>query len=129
MLGPAVNIENEKTQVAIAFRNSHHGAVVVQIGKALDSSHTGAFHEAWETCVLHGTHTFVLDFSETALLDSTGLGSIFSLYRAISKDGGRILFASVTRPVHIVIEITRTYKIFPRFPTVDAALASLDGSG
>ena len=32
------------------------------------------------------------------------------------------MFASVSRPVQVVVQLTRTYKVFRQFPTVEAAL-------
>jgi anti-sigma B factor antagonist len=35
------------------------------------------------------------------------------------------VFASVSRPVQVVVQLTRTYKVFRQFPTVDAAREAL----
>ena len=75
--------------------------------------------------VRDGTRNFILDFSETGILDSTGLGSIFSLYRQVSPLNGQVVFASVSRPVQVVVQLTRTYKVFRQFPTVEAAQEAL----
>ena len=47
---------------------------------------------------------------------------IFSLYRQLTPIGGQVVFASVSRPVQVVVQLTRTYKVFRQFPTVEAAL-------
>jgi anti-sigma B factor antagonist len=73
-----------------------------------------------------GTRYFVLDFSGTGILDSTGLGVIFSLYRQLTPIGGQVVFASVSRPVQVVVQLTRTYKVFRQYPSVDTAIAGLD---
>ncbi len=70
----------------------------------------------------------MLDFSGTGILDSTGLGVIFSLYRQLTPAGGQVVFASVSRPVQVVVQLTRTYKVFRQFPTVEAALQAHHGS-
>jgi anti-sigma B factor antagonist len=95
--------------------------VVIRMGEALDFRNADDFKSTFQDQIDADVRNFVLDFSETAVLDSTGLGSIFSLYRQISPDDGQVAFADVSRPVQVVVQLTRTYKVFRQFPTVDAA--------
>ncbi|WP_259087491.1 STAS domain-containing protein [Salinibacter ruber] len=83
--------------------------------------------ETFQEHVDDGVRQFILDFSDTEVLDSTGLGSIFSLYRAISPDDGKVAFADVSEPVQVVVQLTRTYKVFRQFPSVDAAREAFSG--
>jgi anti-sigma B factor antagonist len=99
--------------------------VVVRMGDALDFRNADDFKAAFEDEIADGTRVFILDFSETSVLDSTGLGAIFSLYRQISPDDGQVAFADVSRPVQVVVQLTRTYKVFRQFPTVNAAKEAL----
>ncbi len=99
--------------------------VTVRIGKALDFRNAAEFKTACQDQVRDGALNFILDFSETGILDSTGLGSIFSLYRQVSPLNGQVVFAAVSRPVQVVVQLTRTYKVFRQFPTVDAAREAL----
>ena len=64
---------------------------------------------------------FILDFSNTRMLDSSGLGAIFSLYRAVSPMQGVVVLADVTEPVQVVVQLTRINQIFPHFTSVHAA--------
>lgn len=98
---------------------------IVRIGKALDFRNAADFKATCHDQVRNGTHNFILDFSETGILDSTGLGSIFSLYRQVSPLEGQVVFAAVSRPVQVVVQLTRTYKVFRQFPTVEAAREAL----
>ncbi len=99
--------------------------VVIRMGEALDFRNTDEFKSTFQSQIEDDIRNFVLDFSETAVLDSTGLGSIFSLYRQISPEDGQVAFADVSRPVQVVVQLTRTYKVFRQFPTVDAAEEAL----
>lgn len=99
--------------------------VVIRMGEALDFRNADDFKTTFQEQIDEGNRNFVLDFSETAVLDSTGLGSIFSLYRQISPDNGQVAFADVSRPVQVVVQLTRTYKVFRQFPTVTAAKDAL----
>ena len=99
--------------------------VIVQVGKALDFRNASDFKNVCQEQVQAGIRNFVLDFSDTGILDSTGLGSIFSLYRQVSPLKGQVVFAAVSRPVQVVVQLTRTYKVFRQFPTVEAAREAL----
>lgn len=94
---------------------------VVRVGKALDFRNAADFKSACQQHIANGVRHFILDFSGTGILDSTGLGSIFSLYRQLTPLGGQVVFAAVSRPVQVVVQLTRTYKVFRQFPTVEAA--------
>jgi anti-sigma B factor antagonist len=99
--------------------------IIVRVGKALDFRNASEFKSVCQNHIRTGTRNFILDFSETGILDSTGLGSIFSLYRQVSPMNGQVVFASVSRPVQVVVQLTRTYKVFRQFPSVDAAGVAL----
>ncbi len=100
-------------------------SVIVRIGKALDFRNAAEFKTVCQEKVREGSRNFILEFSDTGILDSTGLGSIFSLYRQVSPLNGQVVFASVSRPVQVVVQLTRTYKVFRQFPSVEAAQEAL----
>jgi anti-sigma B factor antagonist len=95
--------------------------VIIRVGKALDFRNAADFKTTCQEQVRAGVRNFILDFSETGILDSTGLGSIFSLYRQVSPLDGQVVFAAVSRPVQVVVQLTRTYKVFRQFPSLEAA--------
>lgn len=99
--------------------------VVIHMGEALDFRNADDFKDTFQEYVEDDVQNFILDFSETEVLDSTGLGSIFSLYREISPNDGKVAFADVSRPVQVVVQLTRTYKVFRQFPSVQAAKEAL----
>jgi anti-sigma B factor antagonist len=99
--------------------------VIVHVGEALDFRNADEFKETFQDYVEDDIQNFILDFSETEVLDSTGLGSIFSLYREISPEDGQVAFADVSRPVQVVVQLTRTYKVFRQYPSVEAAKEAL----
>ena len=99
--------------------------VVLKVDRALDFRNAKNFKTACLDHVREGKKNFVLDFSETGILDSTGLGSIFALYRQVSRLDGKILFAAPSRPVEVVVQLTRTHKVFPQCETVEGALNAL----
>ncbi len=96
-------------------------AVIVHLDETLDFSNAGAFKAVCFDQIRLGTRHFVLDFSNTGILDSTGLGAIFALYRELSRLEGQVVFASLSTPVRVVIQISRIQQVFPSYKSVEAA--------
>lgn len=115
----------EEQAMSLQIESENEETVIVHVGKALDFRNASDFKSICQEQVRAGARNFVLNFSETGILDSTGLGSIFSLYRQVSPLNGQVVFASVSRPVQVVVQLTRTYKVFRQFPTVDDAREAL----
>ena len=103
--------------------------VTINIGEALDFRNASEFKTLCEEEVQEGGRHFVLDFSGTGILDSTGLGAIFSLYRKVSPEDGEVVFAAVSKPVKVVVQLTRTYKVFQQFDDEAEARAALVEEG
>ncbi len=69
-----------------------------------------------------GCRQVVADLTEMELLDSTGLGSLIAVLKHVSEKGGDLKLAGLQKRVRLVFEITRTYKVFEIFDTVEEAL-------
>lgn len=94
---------------------------IVKVGEYLDYRNAPDFKVMLTNQIDQGTRIFILDFSETKVLDSTGLGSIFSVYHQTVALSGKICFAAVSIGIETVVQVTRSYKVFPQFRTVEAA--------
>ena len=94
---------------------------IVTVGDYLDFRNASDFNVILKDHVRLGTRKFILDFSDTRSIDSTGLGSIFTLYRQLKPLNGMICFASASDTVRITLKLTRSYKVFQQFPTVEEA--------
>ena len=100
--------------------------VVVAIGAKLDFRTASDFKVVYLDQIGTGTRNFILDFTDTGSFDSTGLGSLFTLYRNISQLGGQVFFASLSKTVQYTVQLTHVDKIFRLFPTVDAACEAIN---
>ena len=100
--------------------------VVIRIGKTLDFRNAAVFKTVYQRELGTGAKRFVLDFSETSVFDSTGLGSLFSLFRHFGGETGTVVIASPSPPVQTVLQLTSTHKIFRQFSTVAAACHALE---
>ncbi len=96
--------------------------VVVEVGAALDFTSAERFKRLLRERIDGGTRHVILDFSDNTVLDSSGLGAIFSLYRTLSPLGGTIAFANVSEAVRLVASLTRIERVIPQFNSVQAAV-------
>jgi anti-sigma B factor antagonist len=60
-----------------------------------------------------GERTFVLDFSATSHVDSSGLGVLVSLARKVRESGGEIRLANLSAELATLFELTRLDTLFP----------------
>lgn len=114
--------------MSFAVRQVDPQTAVIQVGKSLDFRNAAQFKQICHNLILGGTRKLVLNFRDTGVLDSTGLGAIFSIYRQLTPLGGQIVFAETSRPVQVVVQLTRTFKVFKQYPSVAAALQNLQNA-
>jgi anti-sigma B factor antagonist len=66
----------------------------------------------------------VLDAGDMDYIDSAGLGVLIALLKRATERGGDIRIARLCKKARMVFEITRAFKIFEIFDTVDEALGA-----
>ncbi len=66
----------------------------------------------------------VLDAGEMDYIDSAGLGVLIALLKRTTEHGGDIRIARLGNKARMVFEITRAFKIFEIFDTVEEALGA-----
>jgi anti-sigma B factor antagonist len=101
------------------------GTVIVHIGEGLDFRNVAMFKALCQEQVRAAVRHFILDFSEASLLDSVGLGAIFSLYRSVTPANGQVVFAAVSAPVKVMVQVTKIYRVFPQYRTIALACEAL----
>lgn len=69
-----------------------------------------------------GCRNVVLDLGAVEFMDSSGLGVLIAMLKRVSERGGDLVLARLPKKVRLVLEITRAYKIFRIFETVEEAL-------
>ena len=99
--------------------------VIIRVGKSLDFNNADDFRQACQDKLAAGGRHFILDFSETSLLDSTGLGAIFSLFRMVMPQEGEVVFACLSYPIQVVVQITGIFRVFTSYPSLQAARTAL----
>ena len=84
--------------------------------KELTAANAHAFREAVRE-VLNDTHQAIeIDLSQTAFIDSAGLGSLVALNNTLRPRNGTIRLTNTTPPVLQILELTRLDRIFQVSP-------------
>jgi anti-sigma B factor antagonist len=108
----------------LARRSVQGVEVVVPAAADLDVYHAGAFRSALIDLSLAGCHRVVVDLSETAYLDSTGLGVLIGqLKRVRARDGALAVVVPAGRDDLLkVFMLTGLLKVLNVMATVEDAV-------
>ncbi|HAS83716.1 MAG TPA: hypothetical protein DCS43_13850 [Verrucomicrobia bacterium] len=107
------------------MRIERHGEkAVVVVSGALNAAVVDGFREqvhAWMKANEKVTQ-YVIDVSAMDFIDSAGLGVLIALLKRVTERGGDIRIAGLLAKARVVFEITRAFKIFEIYETVEEAL-------
>src|ERR671918_3115613 len=74
--------------------------------------------------VEEGARKFVIDFSKTGYIDSSGLGVLVSLSKKIREQGGELRLAGLNADLQTLFELTKLDTLFTITDTRERALQS-----
>lgn len=100
------------------------GKGVVTISGPLNAACVDSFREQMHRWMAdnEAVRQIVLDAGEMDYIDSAGLGVLIALLKRATQRGGDIRIARLCTKARMVFEITRAFKIFEIFDSVDEAL-------
>lgn len=70
-----------------------------------------------------GSRRFVIDFTRTGYIDSSGLGILVSLSRSIGQERGELRLAALNDDLRTLFELTKLNTLFDIRGTLEDALA------
>ncbi len=71
-----------------------------------------------------GARKFLIDFSDTGYIDSSGLGVLVSLSKKIREQGGELRLANLNEDLRTLFELTKLDTLFHIANSRDEALQS-----
>jgi anti-sigma B factor antagonist len=75
--------------------------------------------------LLHqGKKDILFNLADVAYVDSSGLGAIMAAYTTVTREGGRLTIANVTRRLQDLLSITKMLTVFETYDSEDEALRS-----
>ncbi|MCS6895929.1 MAG: STAS domain-containing protein [Bacteroidia bacterium] len=101
-------------------------AIVFRLeGSLMGDSTQQQFKEAILSRLDAGQKHFILDLSAVRNVNSSGLGSLITLFSRTRSAGGEFILASVPANVRNLLHITRLDTVFPIRDTLQEALQSI----
>jgi anti-sigma B factor antagonist len=101
---------------------------VVLVNKALTAATVDAFRDqltAWQEAE-PTVKDFVIDLRNVDFMDSAGLGTLIAVLKRISERKGDMKIANLQKKPRMVFEITRAYKVFEIYESVEDAIKGFD---
>ena len=71
-----------------------------------------------------GARRFVLDFSRTGYIDSSGLGALVTIAKQVRERGGELRLAGLNEDLRSLFELTKLDTLFAITDTSEQALAA-----
>ena len=105
-----------------------NGVGVVQVSKALTAATVDSFRDqlsSWQEAEKDIKY-YVIDLEQVDFMDSAGLGTLIAVLKRLTERGGDMKIANLQKKPRMVFEITRAYKVFGIYETVDDALKGFD---
>lgn len=78
-----------------------------------------------DALVQEGKRAIVLDLGGVTYIDSAGVGELVRAYTTVTRAGGRLALAGLTKRVHDLLSVTKLITVFPVFDQPQEAVASL----
>ena len=104
--------------------SKERGVGIIRIGSAPTAATVDTFREQlanWQA-VEPDVKNFVADLKEVDFMDSAGLGTLIAVLKRITEQGGDMKIACLQKKPRMVFEITRAYKVFEIYDSVEDAV-------
>jgi len=108
----------------ITVRTAGAVSVLDLDGKLVAGDSAMALKEKVHSLIVEGNKNFVLNLGGVAIIDSSGLGEIISCLTAVSRVGGKLKLANVTKRNKDLLSITKLLTVFETFDTDTEAVES-----
>jgi anti-sigma B factor antagonist len=104
--------------------NAPNGVVKVAVDGQLIVANRNELKEKVLEALDSGEAKFVLDFTSTGYIDSSGLGVLVSVSKKIREAGGDLRLAGLNEDLRMLFELTKLDTLFKICDTTDEALNS-----
>ena len=102
----------------------HNDVVVVEVDGQLIVGNRQELKQKILDELEKGERKFLVDFSQTGYIDSSGLGVLVSLSKKIREQGGELRLADLNDDLKMLFELTKLDTLFQISDTRERALES-----
>lgn len=99
------------------------GVTVVAVEGQLIVANRQELKQLMQEALDRGDRTFLLDFTNTAYVDSSGLGALVSISKKVREVGGDLRLAGLNEDLRSLFELTKLDTLFTISETTSEALA------
>lgn len=103
---------------------SRKGVDILRIEPELDARNAQHATQFMKDLVEKGRLRLVADLSGLNFIDSSGLGSLVATIKILRKSQGDLRLCGLTPAVQSVFQVTRLFKVFESYDSVEEAVAS-----
>ncbi|MET7951011.1 STAS domain-containing protein [Micromonospora sp. NPDC005324] len=101
------------------------GCTVLEARGELDMATSPQLREGLQRLVDAGEHQVVVDLAGVGFMDSSALGALVVMFKAMRVVGGRLCLAAVQPAVRSVLTVTSVDRVIDVYDSVQAAEASV----
>ena len=105
-------------------RDEEKGVVVLGVDGQLIVGNRHELKQKVLDALEAGERKFLIDFSETGYIDSSGLGVLVSLSKKIREVDGELRLASLNDDLHTLFELTKLDALFAISDSLEEALSA-----
>ncbi|MEO5740770.1 MAG: STAS domain-containing protein [Vicinamibacterales bacterium] len=108
----------------IAERESGAVTVLDLSGKITMGEDGNVLKDKLQSLLHQGKKRILFNLGQVSYVDSAGLGAIVSAYTTVTREGGSLKLANVTKKLQDLLSITKLLTVFETFDSEDEALRS-----
>ncbi len=108
----------------IAERESGAVTVLDLSGKITMGEDGNLLKDKLQSLLHQGKKNILFNLGQVSYVDSAGLGAIVSAYTTVTREGGSLKLANVTKKLQDLLSITKLLTVFETFDSEDEALRS-----
>jgi anti-sigma B factor antagonist len=98
--------------MAFVSRKDPKGVLVVEVDGQLIVGNRQEFKQSVLDALEAGERKFLVDFTQTGYIDSSGLGVLVSLSKKIRDEGGELRLAGLNEDLKTLFELTKLDTLF-----------------
>ena len=105
----------------------HQGVIVVKVNLPRATMNEAEdFKEMLSKNIQLGRNNIIIDLTDCEFIDSTFLGTLVVALKKVTSLGGDLRLVGFHPSVHSMFELTRMYRVFETFKSVEKALHSFE---
>jgi anti-sigma B factor antagonist len=110
--------------MAFTVTKDSGGVYMVKVEGQLIVGNRQELKSAVQQALDQGERRFLIDFSRTGYIDSSGLGALVSISKKVREQGGELKLSGLNEDLRSLFELTKLDTLFTIAETPEQALSS-----